>query len=101
MRQTSAPLSVTMKRRAACRAARAANVGGVDLGDGPGDADRDDVRMRRQPAVEVAAAVAEPIAARVKPTQGTTTTSGTTDGAVARGDAAFVDEASAPRRPSA
>ena len=32
---------------------------GVDAADRPGDADRADLRVRRQPAVEIAAAVAE------------------------------------------
>ena len=39
-----------------------AKVGRVELAERPGHADRGDVRVRRQPAVEVAAAVAEPVA---------------------------------------
>ena len=59
MRQNGAtPRSVTISA-SGWSCGSAANVRGVDAADRPGDADRADLRVRRQPAVEIAAAVAE------------------------------------------
>ena len=57
------PSSVTISMSAMSCARGASSASSISLRR-PGDADRGDLRMRRQPAVEIAAAVAEPIAAR-------------------------------------
>ena len=71
--------------------------GDVELGEGPGDADRHDVRVRGEPAVVVAAAEAEAVAGAGEADAGHDDDVGNDRRAVARPDAALVD----PRRRAA